>query len=341
MSYDVTIGIPVYRVEDYIERTMTSILMQTYPNIEFLIVDDGCDDRSIDIVNEIKATHRRGEAIRIITFPHNYGAFEARNRIIEEATGTYLYLMDADDVIEKDAIETLVQEATAFKADVVFGSYEKTEIDGTKIVYQYPDAKYESGDAFASYAYRRYAGIQASACNFLVKTALLREKGIHFCKSKFWEDTVFTLELTTHVKRAVLLSKITYYYLCREHSLTDIRYDRQIEQQELQQYLLTIEHLKQDKARLKSKPYYPNWCYVAVMSDFYIICNILKRRQYITPPFSDQQLRDCLRHPATLSEIFKFKQRRIQNLLLYILGKLPAPVCIAFIKVAGKLKGLI
>ena len=341
MSYDVTIGIPVYRVEGYIERTMTSVLMQTYPNIEFLIVDDGSDDRSIDIVNEIKATHRRGEAIRIITFPHNYGAFEARNRIIEEATGTYLYLMDADDVIESDTIETLVQEATAFKADVVFGSYEKTEIDGTKIVYQYPDAKYESGDAFASYAYRRYAGIQASACNFLVKTALLREKGIHFCKSKFWEDTVFTLELTTHVKRAVLLSKITYYYLCREHSLTDIRYDRQIEQQELQQYLLTIEHLKQDKARLKSKPYYPNWCYVAVMSDFYIICNILKRRQYITPPFSNQQLRDCLRHPATLSEIVKFKQRRIQNLLLYILGKLPAPVCIAFIKVAGKQKGLI
>ena len=316
MSYDVTIGIPVYRVEDYIERTMTSVLMQTYPNIEFLIVDDGSDDRSIDIVNEIKATHRRGEAIRIITFPHNYGAFEARNRIIEEATGTYLYFMDADDVIESDTIET-------------------------KIVYQYPDAKYESGDAFASYAYRRYAGIQASACNFLVKTALLREKGIHFCKSKFWEDTVFTLELTTHVKRAVLLSKITYYYLCREHSLTDIRYDRQIEQQELQQYLLTIEHLKQNKARLKSKPYYPNWCYVAVMSDFYIICNILKRQQYITPPFTNQQLRDCLRHPATLSEIVKFKQRRIQNLLLYILGKLPAPVCIAFIKVAGKQKGLI
>ena len=134
MSYDVTIGIPVYRVEDYIERTMTSVLMQTYPNIEFLIVDDGSDDRSIDIVNEIKATHRRGEAIRIITFPHNYGAFEARNRIIEEATGTYLYLMDADDVIESDTIETLVQKATAFKADVVFGSYEKTEIDGTKIV---------------------------------------------------------------------------------------------------------------------------------------------------------------------------------------------------------------
>ena len=224
---------------------------------------------------------------------------------------------------------------------MVFGSYEKTEIDGTKIVYQYPDAKYESGDAFASYAYRRYAGIQASACNFLVKTALLREKGIHFCESKFWEDTVFTLELTTHVKRAVLLSKITYYYLCREHSLTDIRYDRQIEQQELQQYLLTIEHLKQNKARLKSKPYYPNWCYVAVMSDFYIICNILKRRQYITPPFTNQQLRDCLRHPATFSEIVKFKQRRIQNLLLYILGKLPAPVCVAFIKVAGKQKGLI
>lgn len=341
MSYDVTIGIPVYRVEDYIERTMTSVLMQTYPNIEFLIVDDGSDDRSIDIVNEIKATHRRGEAIRIITFPHNYGAFEARNRIIEEATGTYLYLMDADDVIESDTIETLVQKATAFKADVVFGSYEKTEIDGTKVVYQYPDAKYESGDAFATFAYRRYAGIQASACNFLVKTALLRAKAIRFCESKFWEDTVFTLELATHVERVVLLSKITYYYLCREHSLTDIRYDEQIEQRELRQYMHTIEHLKQDKKRLKQKPYYPNWCYVAVMSDFYIICNILKRQQYILPPFSNEQLKDSLRHPATLSEIMRFKQRRLQNLMLYILSKLPASICVALIKMTRKRKGLI
>ena len=341
MSYDVTIGIPVFRVEGYIERTMTSVLMQTYPNIEFLIVDDGRDDRSIDIVNEIKATHRRGEAIRIITFPHNYGAFEARNRIIEEATGTYLYLMDADDVIESDTIETLVQEATAFKADVVFGSYEKTEIDGTKVVYQYPDAKYDSGDAFATFAYRRYAGIQASACNFLVKTALLRAKAIRFCESKFWEDTVFTLELATHVERVVLLSKITYYYLCREHSLTDIRYDEQIEQRELRQYMHTIEHLKQDKRRLKQKPYYPNWCYVAVMSDFYIICNILKRQQYILPPFSNEQLKDSLRHPATLSEIMRFKQRRLQNLMLYILSKLPASICVALIKMTGKRKGLI
>ena len=341
MSYDVTIGIPVFRVEGYIERTMTSVLMQTYPNIEFLIVDDGSDDRSIDIFNENKATHRRGEAIRIITFPHNYGAFEARNRIIEEATGTYLYLMDADDVIESDTIETLVQEATAFKADVVFGSYEKTEIDGTKVVYQYPDAKYDSGDAFATFAYRRYAGIQASACNFLVKTALLRAKAIRFCESKFWEDTVFTLELATHVERVVLLSKITYYYLCREHSLTDIRYDEQIEQRELRQYMHTIEHLKQDKRRLKQKPYYPNWCYVAVMSDFYIICNILKRQQYILPPFSNEQLKDSLRHPATLSEIMRFKQRRLQNLMLYILSKLPASICVALIKMTGKRKGLI
>lgn len=341
MKYDVTIGIPVYRVEDYIKRTMVSALAQTYPSIEFLIVDDGSDDRSIDIIKEIKAAHPKGEAIHIISLHQNSGAFEARNRIIENASGEFLYFMDADDVITEDTIEALIQEARSYNADIVFGSYEKTEIDGTKVVYQYPDAKYESGDAFATFAYRRYAGIQASACNFLVKTALLRAKAIRFCESKFWEDTVFTLELATHVERVVLLSKITYYYLCREHSLTDIRYDEQIEQRELRQYLLTIEHLKQDKARLKSKPYYPNWCYVAVMSDFYIICNILKRRQYITPPFSNQQLRDCLRYPATLSEIVKFKQRRIQNLLLYTLGKLPAPVCIAFIKVAGKLKGLI
>ena len=50
MHYDVTIGIPVYQVENYIRRTMASVLLQTYPNIEFLIVDDGSTDRSLEIM---------------------------------------------------------------------------------------------------------------------------------------------------------------------------------------------------------------------------------------------------------------------------------------------------
>lgn len=341
MAYDVTIGIPVYRVENYIRRTMESALSQTYPNIEFLLVDDGSDDKSIDIVQEIKTTHPRGADIHIISFPNNSGAYEARNLIIERAKGTYLYFMDSDDVIESDTIDILMKEAKEFQADIVFGSYEKTELSGNKVLYQYPHAKFENGDEFAAYAYRRYAGIQASACNFLVKLSLIRENGLQFCQSKFWEDTVFTLELVTYVKRAVLLPNITYHYLCRENSLTDIHYDDKIDKQELQQYLNTIDHLKQEKNRLKGKKYFPNWCYIAVMSDIYIICNILKRQQHVIPNFKNKELRNSIKHPASFSEIMTFKQKRLINLTLYLLRKLPSSICIKIIWIFGKAKGLI
>ena len=170
---------------------------------------------------------------------------------------------------------------------------------------------------------------------------LLRRSGLRFSKSHFWEDTVFTLDLVTYVKRAVLLPDITYSYLCRKNSLSDIHESNKIKKEDILQYLETVEQLKQGKERLRNKDYYPNRCYVAVMSDFYIICNILKRGKNVTPQFTAKELRHWLWHPASLSEILSFKQRRMQNVILYLISKLPSALCILLIKTTAKRKGLI
>ena len=65
MHYDVTIGIPAFRVENYIRRTMESVLSQTYPNIEFLIIDDGSDDNTLEVIVSFKNSHPRGVDMRI------------------------------------------------------------------------------------------------------------------------------------------------------------------------------------------------------------------------------------------------------------------------------------
>ena len=104
MKYDVTIGIPVYRAEPYIRQTMESALSQTYSSIEFLVVDDGGGDRSVEIIKELKASHLRGKDIRILTHVQNQGVSASRNQIIDEARGEYLYFMDADDLIAENAI---------------------------------------------------------------------------------------------------------------------------------------------------------------------------------------------------------------------------------------------
>ena len=341
MYYDVTIGIPVYQAEEFIYRTMESALAQSYSNIEYLIIDDGSQDDSITKIRQLQCTHPRGNQIRIISHQHNQGVAEARNTIISKAKGEYLYFMDSDDIIVSNTIELLMSYIKKYGADIVFGSYEKTELNGEKILYQYPDTIYQDNDDFACFAYRKYFGIQASACNFLVKTSLLRDNHLKFCNSRFWEDTIFTLELVTYIKKAVTLSTITYSYLRREGSLSDIRPDDRIEKKEILQYFKTVDELKQRKESLIKKSYYPNRCYIAIMSDIYIICNILKRWNYITPSFSLNELKSQLNHPATLSQILAFRQTRLKNLFLYLLGKLPAPLSIGAIWCMGKMKRII
>ena len=110
MKYDVTIGIPVYNVEPYITQSLESALAQTYPSIEFLLVDDASGDLSADIVRSFQMNHPRGADIRLLSNPHNLGVSATRNRIIEEARGEYLYFMDADDLIAEDTISLLMQQ---------------------------------------------------------------------------------------------------------------------------------------------------------------------------------------------------------------------------------------
>lgn len=341
MHYDVTIGIPVYQSEKLIIRTMESALAQSYPNIEFLIIDDGSKDDSLKNIHQLKCTHPRGCHIRIISHPNNQGVAEARNEIIKEANGEYLYFMDSDDLIDPNTINLLMSYIKKYDAEIVFGSYEKTELNGNKILYQYPDAVYQNNLDFACFAYRKYFGIQASACNYLVKTSLIREHNLKFCNSKFWEDTIFTLELVTYIEKAVTLSAITYSYLCREGSLSDIRPNEFISKNEIIQYFKTVDELKKRKSDLISKPYYPNRCYIAIMSDIYIICNIFKRWNYLSPSFTFKELKANLYHPATFTEICSFKQGRIKNIILYIIGKLPPLLCIFSILCMGKFKKII
>jgi glycosyltransferase involved in cell wall biosynthesis len=92
-AYEVTIGIPVYNVENYIRLAMDSALSQTFESIEFLICDDCGTDSSMDIIREYQKTHPRVKDIRIVRQPQNKGIGEARNRIVKEARGRYLFFL--------------------------------------------------------------------------------------------------------------------------------------------------------------------------------------------------------------------------------------------------------
>lgn len=341
MNYDVTIGIPVFEAEEFLSRSLKSALAQTYSSIEFLLVDDGSTDGSLSIIQDYQKHHPRGADIRVISHDHNIGVSAARNRIIEEASGAYLYFMDADDMIVEHTISLLMDNIRQYEAEIVFGSYEKISTDGVREVYQYPSLLLLEKDQLASFAYRQYAGIQASACNYLVKTSLLREHHHRFIDTDYWEDFVFTFDLVPMVSRAVLLPDITYIYQCRENSLSHYQQRRQIPKEEILRNASSVSHLRDTSSLLYNKVYYPNRCYLIVMTGFYMACHVLKRRQDIVPPISNHEIRAMLAHPATFAQICRFRQSLLKNLVLYLLGKLPAGLCVALVRWLGKMKKLV
>lgn len=341
MNYDVTIGIPVYKSIHYIKRALESALSQTYASIEFLIVDDAGDDGSVDVARQYMMTHPRGEHIHIISHPSNLGVSASRNDIIDKAQGDYLYFLDSDDVMAEDAINLMMQNILNYDAEIVFGSYEKIEISGEKATCQYPSLQLLEPDALACFAYRKYAGIQASCCNYLVKISLLREHQHHFISSSYWEDLVFTSDLVTYINRAVLLPDITYSYLCRKYSLSHYQQRKHISKEEVLQNVHSIDYLKRTSTLLYNKVYYPNRCYHIVLTDFYIACTILKRRRDIIPIVSDSEIKKMMSHPASFSQILSFRQSQLKNLLFYILGILPSSICVSVIMCLGKMKKLI
>lgn len=341
MKYDVTIGIPVYESVDVIKRSLESALAQTYSSIEFLIVDDCGSDGSMAIVQQLQTKHPRGADIHVVRHTQNLGVSAARNRIIDDAQGDYLYFLDSDDMITENTIELMMQNIRWYDAEIVFGSYERVETTGRRTVYQYSSLQLLHEDELAVFAYRKYAGIQASACNYLVKTSLLREHHHRFIDTNYWEDLVFTFDLVTLVKRAVLLPDITYTYLCREGSLSHYQQRQQISREEIMNNVHAIDYLKQPSSYIYNKVYYPNRCVNIVLTDFYIACYILKRRKGIIPYINNFEIKSIMRHPAEWSQIVHFKHSRLKNVLLFLIGRMPSYLCVATIYCCGKMKKLL
>lgn len=344
MEYEVTIGIPLYNAERFIGRTLETALTQTFGSIEILVVDDCGTDASVATVRQMQSTHPRGSCIRIVSQPRNMGVGPARNRIIDEARGRYLYFMDSDDTIVPGAIALLYDNMKKHDAEVVFGSYEKIEDYGTERrseVCGYPRMELFGDDIPAGFAFRKYGGIQASAWNYLVAVDILRRNGLRFIESKYWEDMVFTYTLMTYVTRAVLLPDVTYHYICRLNSLSNYQKRERISCTEVLDNVRTIDRLKEQTPRLRDKPYLGNWCYNVVMTDFYIVCNVLKNRNVIHPRITSAALRSFMRHPLTFGRILRLRKAMTANLFLYSLGKLPAPLFVWIVGLIGRRKGLV
>jgi len=343
MQYEVTIGIPVFRAVDYIEKTLESALCQTFPSIEFLVLDDCGGDGSIQLVKKIQSEHPRGKDIRIVYNENNLGVGVSRNHIIDEARGDFLYFLDSDDIIEPDSINKLVSVIHKYNADVVYGSWKRVDKvnDSPPLDYIYPFQELLAPDSLAMYAFKNYSSFRISVCNCLFDLSFLRTEQMKFTDSAFWEDLAFTYELVTKVRRAVLLPDITYHYLCRPGSLSHYQDREKLQKKEILNNAQIIKFLKDKCCSLTKKTYLPYMCYNLEMNSFYIVCHILKHKHRIIPEFSSIEMHNILRYPTSLISIMHFRHKFFHNLFFWLISYMPASVSLFFVLLLGKYKKVI
>lgn len=344
MQYEVTIGIPVYNSEKYLKETLESALSQTFPSIEYLIMDDCSTDTSMAIVQEYQQTHPRGEHIRIVHQPRNMGIGIARNRIIDEAQGQYLYFLDADDIITPDAISLLHENAIQNDAEMVYASHERIEeFDGNHntTVFQHAKRNFTQENEFANYAYEEYGKLPAPVWNILFRMDVFRKNQLRFADTNFWEDFTFHMDLPSYVTRVSMLPDITYKYICRSGSLSNFQKRTHIDKQEIEKTIAAVEHVKANSYRIADKPYFPQRMCKVMLTCFFMVCHIIQKQEYIEPKFTNSELHSLLKSPVPLSKTLSFRKCWSKNLLLCLWGILPSSVSLFLVKLIGGMKGLL
>ena len=140
------------------------------------------------------------------------------------------------------------------------------------------------------------------------------------------------------VKDAVLIPDYTYFYVIRENSLSNYQYRKTIKLDEIKESLRVYSYLKNKCLELKDKDYFETRCTKGMILMFYAVCGALKNRDRVQPRLNDSIIKEAIKHPLSLSVIFKFKKYKFINLTFYLISKLPSGLSVFIIKLVGKKK---
>lgn len=212
----VSIIIPVYNVEKYLNRCIDSVIKQTYTNLEIILVDDESPDNCGKICDDYASRDKRIKVIH----KKNGGISYARNEGLDNVTGKYIYFVDSDDYIFDYTIEYLYNLIIANNADIAIGQdrliYENENIINNEgICYKEKSEKlYTSEEAIKSTLYNY--GISSSAWNKLYKTELFNN--IRYPFGRICEDLATTYKLFHKSNKIIVGYRTTYNYLTNRYN---------------------------------------------------------------------------------------------------------------------------
>lgn len=215
----VSLIMPVYNVENYIEKCLCSALSQTLPGIEIIVVNDGSTDDSMKIVDCFANKYSN---IKIVN-KKNGGLSSARNSGIEIATGKYIAFIDSDDYIDKTMIEKMYVMAEEKELDIVACNLTKVDSEGKilgheKNIVDY-NCTYNRQQVISEYFTNN---IPAYAWNKLYSKKLFVENKITYPVGKLYEDIGTTFELFFRTDKVGFIDEALYFYVQREGAITKV-----------------------------------------------------------------------------------------------------------------------
>lgn len=244
MNQLVSVIVPVYNVEQYVEKSIRSIIDQTYKNIEILLIDDGSSDRSPEICDELA----RSDARISVFHKANGGVSSARNLGITKSTGAWLMFVDADDWIESDAIEIMMRSNENSGADFILGSYSwqlcENDIRASLIDNKIRTFDVEKNRRMALSACMlrpsevtelfneefRYLPKIAVPFAKMYKVSLIRNNELYFNENiALGEDLLFNMQYLSNAAKMIYVNVNTYHYVIRKGSAVNSNLDRKAE----------------------------------------------------------------------------------------------------------------
>lgn len=219
----VSVIVPIYNVEPYLEKCVDSILAQTYPDLEVILVDDGSPDGCGAVCDRYAAQDAR---VRVV-HKENGGLSSARNAGLDAATGEYVMFTDGDDWIEPDMVSVLVQGSTANGADITTCNLRSESTSGEKkervmnmrsVMLDFPEPDYLKLLKIHGSLYSIFS------VNNLYLRAHIERMHLRFVPTQrvLSEDQLFNWCYYAAVRRAVYIDKSLYVYQVRENTLSRV-----------------------------------------------------------------------------------------------------------------------
>lgn len=225
---------PVYNVAPYVERCLLSVMRQTRPADECLIIDDASTDNSVALCEQLIVNYDGPTRFTILHHDHNRGLSAARNSGTDAATGTYIYYVDSDDEMTADCLESLVVPIEHDDSiEMVMGDY---NIDTSAMnswrhrlgiiigilqprLMQDTPLELKSNEEIRDWFYNGKKSRPVNVWNKLLKLSFIKEYKLYNKEGQFYEDGLWTYYLIRCLNHTVFIHKVTYFYHRRPGSI--------------------------------------------------------------------------------------------------------------------------